>query len=264
MTAMTLSASRRREGRRLALPFGRILIPVAGAALVFGLWEAIVRVFAVPIYLVPAPSDVWTALADNREILVDNLWPTATEALLGFLLGNGVAILLAVCFVYSDLVYRAFYPVSVALRTVPIIAIAPVLVILFGNGLSSKVVIAALVCFFPTLVNMIVGLRSVDPQTIELMKVLSARPWEIFFKARWYAALPYLFSALEIAATSCVLGAIVGEWIGSEKGLGNLIIQATYDFRTPILYAAMAVSSALAVAAVLLVAALKKLVIRWK
>lgn len=264
MTTMSVTTTRNRARAKSGVPFARVLIPFAGAALVIALWELTVRVFAVPIYLVPAPSDVWTALVENRQILIDNLWPTATEAFLGFLLGNGVAILLAVCFVYSDLVYRAFYPVSVALRTIPIIAVAPVFVIMFGNGISSKVLIAALICFFPTLVNMVVGLKSVDPQTIELMKVLSARPWEIFFKARWYAALPFLFSSLEIAATSCVLGAIVAEWIGSEKGLGNLIIQATYDFRTPFLYAAMAVSSALAVAGVLLIALLKRLVVRWK
>lgn len=261
---MTLSARRARTSKSFRIPIVRAITPFVGAALVLALWELTVRVFAVPIYLVPAPSDVWTAMVDNRQILIANLWPTATEALLGFLLGNGIAIIAAVCFVYSDLVYRAFYPVSVALRTIPIIAVAPVFVILFGNGISSKVLIAALICFFPTLVNMVVGLKSVDPQTIELMKVLSARPWEIFFKARWYAALPFLFSSLEIAATSCVLGAIVAEWIGSEKGLGNLIIQATYDFRTPFLYAAMAVSSALAVAGVLFIALLKKIIVRWQ
>ena len=115
--------------------------------------------------------------------------------------------------------------------------------LLLGNGMEPKIAIAALICFFPTLVNMTRGLRDVNPQQLELMHVLSASPREVFVKVRLKNSLPYLFSALKIAASTAVIGAIVGEWIGSTVGIGALIIQATYNFDSPLLYATIVVGS---------------------
>ena len=129
------------------------------------------------------------------------------------------------------------------INTIPVVAKAPILVLLLGNGMEPKIAIAALVCFFPTLVNMTRGLRDVSPQQLELMRVLSASPREVFVKLRLRNALPYLFSALKIAASTAVIGAIVGEWIGSTIGIGALIIQATYAFDSPLLYATIVVGS---------------------
>jgi NitT/TauT family transport system permease protein len=128
-------------------------------------------------------------------------------------------------------------------HTIPVMAYAPILVLLLGNGMSAKIAIAAMICFFPTLVNMTRGLRNVNPQHMELMRILSASPTEIFFKLRFKNSLPYLFSALKIAAATSVIGAIVGEWIGSTTGIGALIIQATYNFDSPLLYATIVVGS---------------------
>ena len=129
--------------------------------------------------------------------------------------------------------------------------------------MTAKVVIAALICFFPTLVNMVRGLQAVSPQTLELARILSASKSEIFWKIRLPSSLPFLFSALKIAATICVIGAIVGEWIGADVGLGALIIDSTFNFRSPLLYATVFVSSGLSVFLFVSVTLAEKLIVRW-
>ena len=201
---------------------------------------------------------------DKGDILWLNFWPTLFEALSGFILGNGIAILLAVWFVHNQLAERAFYPIAVFINTIPIIAVAPILVLIFGNGYTPKIVIAALICFFPTLVNMVRGLKAVSPATMELMRVLSASQSEILWKIRLQSSLPFLFAALKIASTTCVIGAIVGEWIGSNFGLGALIIEATYNFRAPLLYATVFLGAGLAVTLFTVTTLVERRLITWK
>ena len=167
-------------------------------------------------------------------------------------------------FVHYKSIEQAFFPVVVLINSIPVVAKAPILVLLFGNGMEPKVAIAAVVCFFPTLVNMVRGLESVNAQSLELMKVLSASKTEIFFKLRLLNSLPYLFSALKIASSTAVIGAIVGEWIGSNTGIGALIIQSTYNFDSAMLYATVIVGSAFSVAFFLIITLIERLVIRWQ
>ncbi len=234
-----------------------------GLAIVLVIWQGIVQVFSVPIYLVPAPTDVLVALYNDRTLLAQNAVPTITEAALGFLLGNIVAILVAISFVYNKIVEDLFYPVAILIKTIPIIAVAPVLKIMLGNGIEPKVLIAALICFFPTLVNAVQGFRAVNPQLIELMHVLSASKTQVFRRVRFYAALPYAFAALKVSVTMCVLGAIVGEWIGSNSGIGYLILQSMYVFDTPRLFATIIVASLMAIAGFALVTWVEARVIHW-
>ena len=243
--------------RRLLLP----LVVIVGLVIV---WDLAIRVFAVPPYVVPTPASVGQALVKERARLLDNAIPTIVESLGGFALGNLVAVAAALAFVHSQVLERALYPVAVAVRTLPIVAIAPILVLLLGNGYAPKVAIAALITFFPTLVNMVEGLESADVQAMELMHVLSASKTEIVRYVRWPSSLPYLFSAMRIASTSSVLGALVAEWIGTNKGLGYLIVLTTYDFRTALLYAAMVVTSAIALLFFFLVSILEWLLVRWE
>ena len=243
--------------RRVLLP----LLVIAGLVLV---WDVVIRVFSVPDYVVPTPAAVGQALVKERARLLDNAMPTIVESVGGFALGNLVAIAAALAFVHSKALERALYPVAVAVRTLPIVAIAPIFVLLLGNGYAPKIAIAALITFFPTLVNMVEGLESADPQALELMHVLSASKTEIFRYVRWPSSLPYLFSAMRIASTSSVLGALVAEWIGTNKGLGYLIVLTTYDFRTALLYAAMVVTSAIALAFFFLVSLVEWLLVRWE
>jgi NitT/TauT family transport system permease protein len=222
-----------------------------------------VAAFGVPLYVLPAPSAVWRQLVLDWPLLARHAQPTLVEALGGFAAGNVAAIVLAAAFVHWPAIQRAVFPVAIGLRTVPLVAITPLLLVWLGNGYAPKVVIAALISFFPTLVNMTRGLDAVDRQALELMHTLSASRWQVFVKVRWPASLPFLFSALKIASTSCVLGAVVAEWIGSDRGLGYLVVASTFDFRVARLWATIAVTSAIALGAFLAVVAAERLVVRW-
>ena len=218
-------------------------MPALGIFILLFVWWAIVVGFSVKPFIAPSPFLVLETLYNKRAILLDNMIPTALEAAGGFLLGNLVAVVIATIFVHNKTLNDIFFPVALMLNSIPVVAKAPVLVLMLGNGVEPKIAIAALICFFPTLVNMTRGLRDVSPQQMELMRILSASPREVFVKLRLKNALPYLFSALKIAASTAVIGAIVGEWIGATKGIGALIIQATYNFDSPLLYATIVVGS---------------------
>ena len=237
---------------------------LAAAGSLLALWQAVVSGFGVPTWIAPSPVQVLQVFVEQGDLLWLNFWPTLMEAASGFLVGNTVAAALAVWFVHSRLAERAFYPIAVFVNTIPIIAVAPILVLLLGNGYAPKIVIAALICFFPTLVNMVRGLKAVSPQMLDLMRVLSASGREVLFKIRLQSSLPFLFAALKIASTTCVIGAIVGEWIGSNYGLGSLIIEATYNFRAPLLYATVILGAGMAVAAFAIVTLVERRVLRWK
>ncbi|MFA9429909.1 ABC transporter permease [Egicoccus sp. AB-alg2] len=245
-------------------PVVAALTSVAGAVGLVVLWQLVVWVFDIPLYVVPGPADVAASLVNDFDLLLRNVWPTALESGAGFLIGNVVAILLAIVFVHNATLERSLFPVAVVIRTVPIVAIAPVLVLMLGNGYAPKIAIAALISFFPTLVNMVRGFHSADPQAIELFRVLSASQWEIFWKVRAYSSLPFLFSSLKIAATSSVIGAIVAEWIGANQGLGALIIDATFNFRTPLLYSTMVFASLLALGFFFLIGLIERRVVTWE
>jgi NitT/TauT family transport system permease protein len=192
-----------------------------------------------------------------------NLAPTALEAVGGFLLGNFAAIVTATVFVHCRSLEQAFFPVAVLINSIPVVAKAPILVLLLGNGLAPKIAIAGIICYFPTLVNMVRGLQAVSPQAMELMHVLSASRREVFFKLRVPTSLPFLFSALKIATSTATVGAIVGEWIGSQVGIGALIIQATYNFDSALLYATVLCGSAFSVLFFLVIRTIEQLVVRW-
>lgn len=255
-------AEHRRRRRRVV--WRRRLLPVAGLAAFLGLWGALVWVLKVPPFVAPSPVLVATTLWAKFGMLMTNLAPTAIEAICGFLLGNFAAILIATVFVHKKTVEEAFFPTVVIINTIPVVAKAPILVLLLGNGMEPKIAIAALICFFPTLVNMVRGLESVNPQAMELMRVLSASKREVFFKLRLQNSLPYLFSALKISASTSVIGAIVGEWVGSTLGIGALIIQATYAFDSALLYATVIVGSCFSMVFFLTIALIERLVVRWQ
>jgi NitT/TauT family transport system permease protein len=250
-------AQRRAQLRRRILPF-------VGIAIFLGIWAALVYIFKVPPFVAPTPLLVAQTLVSKGGILLANLVPTAIEALSGFLLGNIVAIIIATAFVHKKTLEETFFPTVVLINTIPVVAKAPILVLLLGNGMEPKIAIAALICFFPTLVNMVRGLEAVNPQAMELMRVLSASKREVFFKLRLYNSLPYLFSALKISASTSVVGAIVGEWIGSNVGIGALIIQATYSFDSALLYATVIVASCFSMLFFLSVTMLERLIVRWQ
>ena len=206
----------------------------------------------------------------NGPLLIEVLWDaalfTAKEAAVGFLLGASIGFLLAVVLAHSRLLQRGFLPYIVASQTVPILAIAPMVVVWLGTSWFSKAVIAAYLTFFPVTVNMARGLRAVDPDALALMHALAASARQIFFKLRFPASLPYLFTALRISATASVIGAIVGELpVGSRYGMGVVIINAAqyYNWRPANLWAAILVSALIGIAFYQLVAAVERRTVSW-
>jgi NitT/TauT family transport system permease protein len=254
--AAWLAARQRERWRRRTLP-------VLGIVGIVVLWGALVAGFDVKPFIAPSPLLVGQTIVGRWSTLWQNLVPTTIEAVGGFVVGNVAAIVLATLFVHSKAIQEAFFPIAVMINTIPVVAKAPILVLLLGNGMEPKIAIAAIICFFPTLVNMTRGLRDVRAEQLELMRILSATPREVFLRIRVPNALPYLFSALKIAASTAVIGAIVGEWIGSTKGIGALIIQSTYNFDSPLLYATIVVGSTFSALFFGVISLAEKRLLRW-
>jgi NitT/TauT family transport system permease protein len=223
------------------------IFPVAGAITLLVAWQLVVTVFGVPHYLVPTPVAVFDDLIRERALIASNAVPTALESILGFLLGNGAAVVVAILFVANRYLRLTYFPIVLFFNTIPILALAPIVVLIFGLGMFPKVVVAAIVCFFPTLVNMIRGLESPTASELDIVHSLCATRLQIFWHLRLPRSVPYLFAALRIAAQTSVIGALVGEWIGTNKGLGALIIESTFNYHAERLYAAVFVSSLLAI-----------------
>lgn len=240
-----------------------IALPVLGAASILLAWQYLLPLLGVPAYIVPTPTAIFGVFQKNFSLLIDNLRPTLIEALAGFVIGNLAAVLLAVLFVHSRVLQAAYFPIVLFFNTIPILALSPIIILIFGLGMTPKIVIAAVICFFPTLVNMIRGLDSASDNEHELFRVLSATRSEVFWSLRLPRALPMLFSSLRIASATAVIGAIVGEWIGSDKGLGALIIQATFNYQSDRLYAAIVLSSSLSIALFCLVVLIERRVIKY-
>jgi NitT/TauT family transport system permease protein len=250
-----------------AAPLSEVLpqLPaIVTAVVLFGAWEFSIHLFHIPQYVAPAPSEVLVELFKQRRLLAQNVAPTLLEGLGGFAIGTSVAVALAILMVRSRILERSLFPIAVFIHTVPILAIAPILVLLFGTGYTPKVLIAAMLCFFPMLVNMVRGLNAISPQAFELMKILSASDWEIFRKLRFPSSVPFFFSALRVTAPTSIIGAIVGEWLGSDRGLGAIILQATYNFRAPLLYATIFIATAASMTMFWLVGYVERRVVTWQ
>ena len=206
---------------RIRGAIGRVVLLVGSLALS----EAAVRALHVPSFILPSPSQIGLALYQGAVsgIYLQHSWITLVETLLGFVLGSAVAFLLGTALASSRRVEYFLYPFIVMFQNMPKVALAPLIIIWFGLGLGSKVVSAALIAFFPLLVNTIAGLRSADEDRVDLMRSLGATPMQIFWMLRLPSALPFLMAGLEVAMVFSLVGAIVAEFVGSEAGLGMLI-----------------------------------------
>ena len=240
----------------------RAMAPLVFLILLIMIWEIAVRLFKIPSYLIPSPTIVSATILKNLTSLLMDSAVTLFEAVLGFMLGTLLAFFVAVLFVHSQIIERSVSPYFVALQAVPIVATAPLLIIWFGNGLFSKVVMAAMICFFPMVVNSVAGLKSISENELDLMRLFSANPSQIFFKLRLPASLPFLFSGLKISATLSVIGAVVAELAGATRGLGFQILMSSYQTDTPFLFAAVLFSALIGVLFFNSVVLLEKLLTR--
>jgi ABC-type nitrate/sulfonate/bicarbonate transport system permease component len=228
-------------------------LPLAVVLALLGLWQlaaswdVIADALSIEPFLVPSPSDVASSLWTDRELLAENAWVTVQEVLLGSAIALLAGSAFAIALHLSDVLRRALYPLLVASQTVPVIAIAPILVVWLGFGLGPKLAIIALICFFPITVNALDGLRAVDPELPRMMRTLDASRIQTLLRVEIPSALPFLLSGAKIAAVISVIGAVFGEWSGADQGLGHLILVAQGQVQTARVFAAVAVLSALAI-----------------
>jgi NitT/TauT family transport system permease protein len=195
-------------------------------------WQAVVAGFRVPEYLLPAPSGIASAMLAEWRYLAFHTWVTLHEILWGFALALAVGVPLAVLIVYSPAFERSVYPLLVASQSVPKIAIAPLLIFWAGIGIFPKILVAFAVSFFPIVIDTVVGLRSVEPEMLHLARSMGARESRVFLKIRFPSALPNIFAGVKVAVTLAVVGAIVGEFIQADQGLGYALQQATAVLNT--------------------------------
>jgi ABC-type nitrate/sulfonate/bicarbonate transport system permease component len=248
----------------------RWLLPLGLIALLAGLWQvacstgAVADALSLEDFLVPSPLDIAQALWESRGLLAENAWVTLKEILLGILCALIVGVGMAALMHRWRLLRDAAFPLIVASQAIPVVVIAPILVVWFGYGIGPKIFIIALFCFFPITVNALDGLRSVDPEAVKMMRTLNASRWQRFRRVEAPAALPSLFSGIKIAVVVAPIGAVVAEWVGADAGLGRLIQSDLANYQVARQFAAVVVLSALALILIGLTALTERRVVTWR
>ena len=238
--------------------------PLALVALAIALWELVVRALNVPDYLVPPPSQVASTLVTDWDVLGSNAWVTLREVLAGFSIAIAAGVAIAVLLHLSPVLKRAVYPILIASQSVPTVVLAPILVILLGYDIGPKLAIVGLFCFFPIVVNGVDGLASADPEYARMMRTLYGSRLGILRRVEFPSALPFIFSGMKIAATYAAIGAVFGEWSGSDSGLGYLLQTATHDVgQTDVVFASVVLLTVMALVLFGLVRLAERLTIPW-
>ena len=227
------------------------------------LWELYVRADHVSVQLLPSPTAIVQALFNNWSIIYDNTLQTLLETVLGLTLAAVLGLLLAITLDISSWVRRAVYPVLITSQTIPIIALAPLLLIWIGYDIRPKLIVVTLYCFFPIAVATVDGLASAEPELIKLLHSMRATRWQILRLVRLPGAMPAFFSGLRIAAAYSVIGAIFGEYVGAEKGLGIYMQKAANSFATINVFAAILVTTILSLLLFGLVSLIERLALPW-
>ncbi len=221
-------------------------------------WEVLVEVLDVQHWLLPPPSVIAAEISDSFGFLMKQARTTSIETLIGFVASVTLAVIIASGIVWSRTVERSLYPIIITSQTIPIITLAPLLIIWVGPDMRSKIIVIVLFTFFPIVISLVSGLRSVDQEMVDMFRTLGASPWQTFRKLMIPAALPNFFSGLKVAAVFSVIGAVIGEWFGSSTGLGWLMKIAGGQFQTAKIFGAIAVLSILAMLLFAAVVALEK------
>lgn len=241
----------------------RWVYPLSLALLILLSWQTGVAALRVPEYVLPSPAAVVSALIERIALLNANAWPTIKETLEGFALAAGVAIPLAALVVSWRVFEQACFPLIVLTQTIPKVAVAPLFLVWFGFGPMPKILTAFLTCFFPIVVNSVTGFKSTEPNLVNLMKSMGAGTREIFFKVRLQRALPYIFAGLKVATTLAVIGAIVAEFVGSNHGLGFILLTANTNLETSLMFAALMYLSVLGAAFYFVIDFVERRCIPW-
>ena len=232
-------------------------------ATVVGAWQWFASLGSVDDLTLASPTEVWRAFREDGDLLIDNAWVTLTEVLLGLgislLAGAGFALAMHL----SRTLREAAYPLLIASQAIPIVVLAPIFVLAFDYGIGPKLAIVALICFFPITVNVLDGLRSVEPEQLKLMRSFGASRLRTLRSVELPAALPSFFSGLRVASTVSVIGAVFGEWAGAEEGLGRLVLLGNNQLQTPRVYAGVVVLTLMAVTLFALATLAERLCCPW-
>lgn len=237
--------------------------PLLGVAGILLIWQLYVSAFRVNRIVLPGPLDILQAAQANWPVLMRETWPTFLESVLGFALAAVIGIPVAVCVANSRVLNLTLYPILIATQSIPKVAVAPIILVWFGLGLQSKLVIAFLVAFFPMVVDTATGMRATPAGLLELARSLRASPLQIFLKVQFPAALPSIFAGAKVAVTLAVIGAVIGEFVGSLNGLGNLLLSANSQLDSPLAWAALVWLSVLGIVLFAAVVVVERLVMPW-
>lgn len=237
--------------------------PVVFVVILFGAWWMVTENGWVAPYILPSPVDTWTTMVENAAYLGSHTWVTTIETIIGFAIAVVIGELVAVLMIYSKTIEKTAYPLILFAQVIPKIAVAPLFVVWLGFGMEPKIVVAVLMAFFPIVVSGMAGLKSVDPEILELTSTMGASSIKTFLKVRLPASLPQLFSGLKVAATLAVTGAVVGEFVGANEGLGYVILQANGNIDTAMLFAALIIMSLMGVLLFALIQIAEWFLIPW-
>ncbi len=227
-------------------------------------WEAAVHFFKIPVYILPGPWKILRVMWQRTDLLAFHALVTLTEISLGFAVALVLGLTLALLIYSSRILERAFLPLIISSQTIPVFAIAPLLILWFGYGIGSKVVMTAIIVFFPIVINTVEGLKSADPDTVALLRILEATPAQVFFKVRIPQALPFVFSGIKIGVAVSVIGAVIGEWVGAREGLGYLMIHANAQLQVELVFASIFWLSMLGMSLYGLVAVAERVLVPWR
>lgn len=227
------------------------------------IWQISVDFFQLPLWLLPSPAAIGKAFWHTRDLLWSHTLTTIWETTLGFILSVALGLAAGLAMALSSLVKRLFYPLLIVSQTVPLIAVAPLLILWLGYGLLPKIITVVIVCFFPITVSLIEGLEVGDNDLLNLLKSMGATNWQILYMVRWPNALPSFFAGLKIAATYSVMGAVIGEWLGASSGLGVYLTRSSHSFRTDQVFASIAAITVLSLFYFVLIAGIRHLALPW-
>ena len=239
------------------------LYPLLGVAAILAIWQIYVSAFGINRIVLPGPLDILHASVNSWSTLLKETWPTFLESVLGFGIAVVIGIPVAVCVANSRVLNLTLYPILIATQSIPKVAVAPIILVWFGLGLQSKLVIAFLVAFFPIVVDTEAGMRATPAGLLELARSLRASSLQIFLKVQFPAALPFIFAGAKVAVTLAVIGAVIGEFVGSLSGLGNLMLTANSQLDSPLAWAALVWLSVLGILLFAAVVVVERIVMPW-
>jgi len=244
--------------------YASVALPIITTILLFVIWEAVVAIFQIPAYNLPAPSAIWNATIEKSQPLIENSIATFQTTLLGFLLAVATGVFLGFLIGYSRIAYLILYPILIGFNTIPKVALVPLFALWFGTGFVPAVLTAFLLAFFPIAVNVALGLDTVEPEMKDVLRSLGASQLEVFQKVGFPHTMPYLFASLKVAVSFAFIGSVISETVAANKGVGYLVVSASSTFDVPLGFAGLLTLSVMGICLYGFFAILEKYVVYWK